>query len=188
LFAKAVEHLFELMFNQMRQKVEQLPVEADRRSLAIDLIWETVNGPFYQAWLELVIASRTDADLRDSIRAVNMRLTKSVEQTLSGLFVPATSSIPNPDIFPLMLFLMTEGLAIGAEAREKHVIEQVPGRGQEPLRGTTHSSIRGVAPEFNPGRAVASTGDERIFITTILLSSWVRISVMSNRWGLARAW
>src|SRR5262249_17292303 len=45
LFAKAVEHLWELMFNEMRQKAEQLQVEADRRSLAIDLLWETVNGP-----------------------------------------------------------------------------------------------------------------------------------------------
>jgi hypothetical protein len=40
----------------MRQKVEQLPIEADRRSIAVDLIWETVNGPLYQAWLELLIA------------------------------------------------------------------------------------------------------------------------------------
>jgi len=45
LFAKAVEHLWELMFNELRQKVEQLQGEADRRSLTIDLIWETVNGP-----------------------------------------------------------------------------------------------------------------------------------------------
>jgi len=29
LFAKAVEHLCELMFNEMRHKMERLPVEAD---------------------------------------------------------------------------------------------------------------------------------------------------------------
>ena len=34
------------MFDEMRQKVEQIPVEADRRSIAIDLIWEAVNGRF----------------------------------------------------------------------------------------------------------------------------------------------
>jgi AcrR family transcriptional regulator len=38
LFAKAVEHLSELLSNETRQKVEQLPVEADRRSMAIDLV------------------------------------------------------------------------------------------------------------------------------------------------------
>ena len=125
LFAKAVEHLWELIFNEVRHKVAQLPVQGDRRSLAIDLIWETVNGPLYQAWLELVIASRTDAYLRDSIRAVNTRLTESVEKTLSGLFAPSTSSVPDLDLFPAMLVLMFEGLAIGAETREKRVIAQV---------------------------------------------------------------
>jgi len=100
LLVKAVEHLSELIVSEMRQKVEQLPVEADRRSLAIDLIWETVNGPLYQAWLELVIAGRTDTYLRNSIRAVHTRLSESMEKTLSGLLVPL-------------------------EAREKRVIEQV---------------------------------------------------------------
>ena len=55
----------------MGQKLEQLLIEADRPSITVDLIWKTVNSPLYQAWLELVIASRTDAYLRDSIRAVN---------------------------------------------------------------------------------------------------------------------
>jgi AcrR family transcriptional regulator len=48
LFAKAVEYVCELMFNEMRRKVEQLPVEADRRSIAMDLIWETLNGLLYR--------------------------------------------------------------------------------------------------------------------------------------------
>ena len=109
IVAKAVEHLCELMFDEMRQKVEQIPVD----------------GPLYQAWLELVIASRTGAYLRDSIRAVNARLTESVEKTLSGLFAPSTSSVPNLDLPPVMFFFMIEGLAVGAEVREKRVIEQV---------------------------------------------------------------
>jgi hypothetical protein len=70
--------------------------------------------------------NRTDAYLRDSIRAVNTRLTESVEKTLSGLFVPvkfehfAPGSLCGHPFFP-----MIEGLAIGAEVREKRVIEQV---------------------------------------------------------------
>jgi hypothetical protein len=34
LFGKAVEHLGEAMFNELRHKVEQLPVEEDLRSIA----------------------------------------------------------------------------------------------------------------------------------------------------------
>jgi AcrR family transcriptional regulator len=46
LFAKAVEHLSELLSNEMRQKVEQLPVGADRRSMAIDLIGKPLGACF----------------------------------------------------------------------------------------------------------------------------------------------
>ena len=44
---------------------------------------------------------------------------------LRGLFEPFALSIPNPDLFPVMLVLMMEGLAMGAELRDKRVIEQV---------------------------------------------------------------
>jgi len=125
LLAKAVEHLFELMFSEMRQKVQHLSGEADRRSVAIDFIWEMANSPLYQAWLELMIASRTDAYLRDSIRAVNTRLTEFVQKTFGELFVPARDDLPNMEMFPVMLIFMIEGLAIGADAREKRVVEQV---------------------------------------------------------------
>jgi hypothetical protein len=50
-----------------------------------------------------------------------------MEKTASGLFGPSTSSVPNLNLFPVMFFLMMEGLAIGVEAREKRVIKQVPG-------------------------------------------------------------
>ena len=86
--ANAVEHPCELVLNEVRHKMEQLPVEADRVPSRSISSWETVDGPLYQAWIELLIASRTDAYLRDSTRAVKTRLTESVEKTLSGLFVP----------------------------------------------------------------------------------------------------
>lgn len=72
-----------------------------------------------------MIASRTDASLRNSIRAVYTRLSESVERMLRGLFEPFASSVPNQDLFPVMLALIMEGLAIGAEVREERVIEQV---------------------------------------------------------------
>ncbi|MGO9452575.1 MAG: TetR/AcrR family transcriptional regulator [Candidatus Binataceae bacterium] len=125
LLTKAVEHLFELMFGEMRERVEQNSGQADRQSVAIDLIWEMANGPLYQAWLELMIASRTDAYLRDSIRGVNTRLTEFVQKTFRGIFTPATCGIPNFDLVPVMIVLMMEGLAIGTDARDKQVVERV---------------------------------------------------------------
>jgi AcrR family transcriptional regulator len=125
LLAQAVEHLFELMFSEMRQRVEQLSGEAVRSSAAIELAWQIANSPLYRAWLELMIASRTDAYLRDSIRAVNTRLTEFVQKTFGRLFIPANSNIPGLDLFPVIVMFMMEGLAIGADAREKRVVDQV---------------------------------------------------------------
>ena len=103
------------------------PGRSDRRSITIDLIWETVRGPALPGLARTLIASHNDAYLRDSIRAVNARLTESMEKTLSGSFGPSTSSVPNLDLFPGRVFLMMEGLAIGAQAREKAIVEQVLG-------------------------------------------------------------
>jgi AcrR family transcriptional regulator len=125
LLAKAVEHLFELMFNEMRQKVEHLSCEVDRGSVVVDFAWDMANSPLYQAWIELMIASRTDAYLRDSIRATNTRLTEFVHKTLNEMFVPVRNDLPNLDMVPVMLTFMLEGMAIGADAREKRVVDQV---------------------------------------------------------------
>ncbi len=125
LLAKAVEHLFERMLNEMREKVAQFPNEAGRRSFAVDFLCGMANSPLYQAWLELMIASRTDAYLRDAIRAVNTRLTEFVRETFRGLFVPVNWQIPDIDLFPVMMVFMMEGLAIGIDAREKQVVDQV---------------------------------------------------------------
>lgn len=124
LLTKAVEHLFELMFSEMRERVQGMSDEVDRRPLVIDFIWEMANSPLYHAWLELMIASRTDAYLRDSIRAVNTRITEFVHKTFGDRFVPA-QDIPGLDLFPVMVVFMMEGLAIGVDAREKKVVEQV---------------------------------------------------------------
>src|SRR5271166_6202610 len=58
LLTSAVEHLFELVAGEMKEKVGRLTDEDDRRSMAIDLWWEILNGPLMTAFVELVVASR----------------------------------------------------------------------------------------------------------------------------------
>src|ERR1700746_1938007 len=43
LLTGAVEHLFELMFTEMKEKVGRLNDVNDRRAMAIDLLWEIAN-------------------------------------------------------------------------------------------------------------------------------------------------
>src|SRR5882757_3936049 len=50
LLTNAVEHLFELMFTEMKEKVARLSNANDRRAAAIDLSWEIAGGPLATAW------------------------------------------------------------------------------------------------------------------------------------------
>src|SRR5271167_3521478 len=52
LLAGAVEHLFQLKFGEMKEKVGRLTNVNDRRAMAIDLLWEVANGRLATAWLE----------------------------------------------------------------------------------------------------------------------------------------
>ncbi len=122
---KAADRLFQRIFDEMRQKAALLPSQADRRSFAIDLLWETMSGPLYRAWLELAVASRTEEFLRGSVRKVNEQLMAYVSEFCEGLFVPAGPDIPRLDLFPVMVVLMMRGLAIDAEAADSRDIVQI---------------------------------------------------------------
>jgi AcrR family transcriptional regulator len=122
---KAADRLFQRIFDEMRQKAALLPSQADRRSFAIDLLWETMSGPLYRAWLELAVASRTEEFLRGSVRKVNEQLMAYVSEFCEGLFVPAGPDIPRLDLFPVMVVLMMRGLAIDAEAADSRDIAQI---------------------------------------------------------------
>jgi AcrR family transcriptional regulator len=43
--------------------------ERERNELLLDRMWELHNGSLFQAALELLVAARTDAELRESLRA-----------------------------------------------------------------------------------------------------------------------
>src|SRR5271168_3376924 len=79
LLTRAVEHLFELMFGEMKEKVSRLTNVDDRRAMAIDLLWETANGRLMTAWIELIVASRTDSYLRQSVSAANDRAAQFID-------------------------------------------------------------------------------------------------------------
>ena len=74
------------MFSDIAEKVGRLTNENDRRAAAIDLLWERANGPLATAWIELVVASRTDQYLRESVRAVNDRIAELIDRSFNQLF------------------------------------------------------------------------------------------------------
>jgi len=112
LIAGAVEHLFELMFGEMKEKVSRLTNENDRRATAIDLLWEICNGRLATAWLELVVASRTDSYLRESVSAVNDRVALFIDQSFKELFPRPAAAGADYELIPQVVVLILEGMAL----------------------------------------------------------------------------
>jgi AcrR family transcriptional regulator len=123
LVTSAVEHLFARRREEFLKAFRARPAEQDPTDAAIDILWSMVTGPTFYAWLELVVAARTDAELRDPVAALTTRLGALVEDTFRELFpAPAT---PNPfyDVAPRFAFALLDGLAlerIHADGPEAH--------------------------------------------------------------------
>ena len=112
LLTSAVEHLFELKFGEIKEKVSRLTNENDRRAMAIDLLWEISNGRLTTAWIELVVASRTDAYLRESVSAANDRITEFIDRSFRELFPPTEGASPYYELIPHVVCLTLEGMAL----------------------------------------------------------------------------
>ena len=112
LLTSAVEHLFELMFGEMKERVGRLTNVDDRRAMAIDLLWEIANGRLMTAWLELVVASRTDSYLRESVSGVNDRMAAFIDQSFKELFPRPDAASPDYDLIPQIVVLILEAMAL----------------------------------------------------------------------------
>jgi AcrR family transcriptional regulator len=112
LLTSAVEHLFELKFGEIKEKVSRLTNENDRRATAIDMLWEISNGRLTTAWIELVGASRTDAYLQQSVSAANDRLTELINRSFEELFPRPEGASPFYELIPHIVCLTLEGMAL----------------------------------------------------------------------------
>ncbi|HKN00613.1 MAG TPA: TetR/AcrR family transcriptional regulator [Candidatus Binataceae bacterium] len=80
LVVKALEYVFDLRVQEMRTLVAALPpgTVEDRLCKLIDLMWPVFKGPIFFAWLELLVASRTDPTLREPVALAGVQLGEPV--------------------------------------------------------------------------------------------------------------
>ena len=112
LMCAAIGYVWErrlLEFRRAFSSIEAETPEAARGARAVDLLWQMYSGPTCDAWMELVVAARTDAELRSELRAVWRRFDQRVQSTFAELFPPPAS--PNPNAAQLT-FAVLNGLAI----------------------------------------------------------------------------
>ena len=125
LLTSAVEHLFELMFGEMKEKVSRLTNENDRRAMAIDLLWEIANGRLMTAWIELIVASRTDSYLRESVSAANDRATEFIDKSFKELFPRPDGATADYDLIPQIVVLILDAMALEGQTLNPELASRI---------------------------------------------------------------
>jgi len=125
LLTSAVDHLFHLMFSDMKEKVGRLGSVSDRRAMAIDLLWEISNGPLATAWIELVVASRTDSYLRSAVTGVNDRMAEFIDQSFKELFPRPESASDDYELIPQMVVMICEAMALEGKTLNVKLTERI---------------------------------------------------------------
>ncbi|HEX9297966.1 MAG TPA: TetR/AcrR family transcriptional regulator [Polyangiaceae bacterium] len=146
LVTEAMEHLFDRRDQEFREAFARLPHDADRGASAIDILWSMVAGPTFHAWLELVVAARTDPQLQPKVTALTARFRENVSRTFRDLFPrPATASA-HWDLLPVLAFSFLQGLALDAMVAPKREETE---RALEIWRQLARLMISGAATGFS---------------------------------------
>jgi AcrR family transcriptional regulator len=90
LFAGAIEHLLSRRLTEFSARfARELDGEAlssEQLDVVVLALWEIYSGPTLSAWMELVVAARTDPSVREVMVGVNARFMAAAEVAFGQLF------------------------------------------------------------------------------------------------------
>jgi AcrR family transcriptional regulator len=117
LVTTAVEHLFRRRDADFRAAIATLPQNTDRAQAAVDLLWSFISGPTFYAWLELVVAARTDPELGAAVRAMDERFVSRIQASCRELFGGGEQADSFLSVASTFTFAVLQGLALDAITR-----------------------------------------------------------------------
>jgi AcrR family transcriptional regulator len=144
LLAAAVQHLAERRLEEYRRAVAALPAGSDPVAKGVELLWETFSDPTAYALLELVVAARTDPELRASLAPVARALDARLDAFEREMLPAALARNPRLRTLRQAAFLLVQGLALHSivhdDARERAAILLF-------LSDTSRDALRALAKE-----------------------------------------
>jgi AcrR family transcriptional regulator len=144
LVTVAVRHLLEKRLEEFRQAFATLPQDANKYNGVIDILWEKTSNRAFYAWLELVVAARTDPSLRKTVVEIADQFADQVQQTFREFFSSNRQHSSPFDIAPVFSFAVMQGLALD------HIVWPPGDRRLElvlqALKGLAAMSIRALNP------------------------------------------
>ena len=147
LVTAAVEHLSMRRHAEFVRAIGKLPAGEGRTVAAIDLLWSILSSGTFYAWLELLVASRTDVGLRRSMTAVTERFSQTVERTFAELIEDPRGPSPLSDVAPFFAFALLDGLAL------HRIVQADDGRSARSI-----DVLKSLARLVMPGRKEAHDG------------------------------
>jgi AcrR family transcriptional regulator len=112
LVTDAVRHVLAKRLEDFRDAFEGLPDGADKPGAAVDLLWAKLSGRVFYAWLELVVAARTDPALREAVVEIAGQFLDQVQATTAEFFSAQTGGWLSLEVAPLIAFAAMQGLAL----------------------------------------------------------------------------
>lgn len=108
LVAAAIERLFTRRHQEFRDSLQSQP-DVDS---AFAELWQLYSGPTLHAWMELLIAARTDEVLREQLRAVDERFFDEAKQTCRKLLGLVDADEATVAAVARMILSELDGLAL----------------------------------------------------------------------------
>lgn len=124
LVSEAVDYVLQRQLDEFEAAFTGLPAETDRAAWAIEQLWRSFSGPSHYAWLELVVAARTDPALREKVREVIAHFEDGVRRLYRDIF-PRSGSID--EIYrrtPQFAFAVLTGLSVAGIYQDAERIDK----------------------------------------------------------------
>jgi AcrR family transcriptional regulator len=111
LVAAAVEHLLSQRVTELSARLSEAPAGVLDLKEAAVFLWKVYTGDTFYAWLELVVTSRTDEDLRKIMVALDERLVARAERVVAKFLLPYVDDPRRIKATTRLILAIFDGLA-----------------------------------------------------------------------------
>jgi AcrR family transcriptional regulator len=111
LVAAAVEHLLSERVSDLQARLINAPAGVLDLEDAASFLWKVYTGDTFYAWLELVVAARTDEELRKIVSDLDERLVAKSERLVQKFLLPYVDDARTIKATTRLILAIFDGLA-----------------------------------------------------------------------------